>query len=124
MFKELLKRLLSFPRRGQIKINFDLRKKIFQLSIPIFYSLPQSVKTYVEARKNSTFKPHATSFQIENHKVILIQEIPFEMGFQETLRNQVDHFWKISKTCHQMLAEIAIEEKYKNALHLDTHFSE
>lgn len=124
MFKEFVDRLISFPRRGQIKINFDLNKKIFHLSIPIFSSIPQCVKTYVDARKNSTFRPHTTSFQIENHKVFLIQEIPFELGFQDTLRQEVDHFWKISKKCHQMLSEMAIEEKYKDALHLDTHFEE
>lgn len=124
MFKEFLQNFLSFPRRGQIKINFDLEKKIFQLSIPIFNTLPESVKNYVEVRKNSTFKPHTTSFQIENQTVILSQEIPFEMGFQETFRNQVDHFWKISKKCHRMLSEIALEEKYQSALDLDTHFSE
>lgn len=122
MFKEIVDRLLLFPQRGRIKIDFDLKRKIFLLSTPIFSSsstLPQVVKDYVEARKNSTFKPHTTSFQIEGNKVLLSQEIPFSLGFQETLRQQVDHFWQMSKKCHRMLSEMAVEEEYKGALNLD-----
>ena len=124
MFKEIVDRLLAFPQRGQIKVDFDLKKKIFHLSIPIFSSFPQSVKNYVEARKNRTFKPNVTSFQIEGSRVVLSQEVSFDADFQSTLRKQVDDFWQLSKHCHRMFAEIAVEERYKTALHLDTHFEE
>jgi hypothetical protein len=124
MYKEILDRLIAYPQRGQIKIDFDLKLKIFRLSVPIFSSLPPAVKTYVEARKNSTFMPHATSFQIEEQKVYLKQDIPFSTDFQSTLRQHTDEFWKMSKQCHRMLSEIAVEEKYKHALHLDSHLEE
>lgn len=127
MYKEIIDRLISYPQRGQIKIDFDVKVKIFRLSIPIFSSrtqLPISVKTYVEARKNSTFKPHVTSFQIEDLKVLLVQEIPFTTDFQATLRQQVNEFWDMSRQMHRMLSEIAVEEKYKSALNLDSHFEE
>lgn len=125
MFKEILERMLSFPQRGQVKMDFDVTKKNFHLSAPIFSSkkeLPKSVKTYVESRKNSTFKPHTTYFQIEGTKVLLNQEFPFDLSFQATLRTRVDEFWQMAKKCHRMLAEIAIEDEYKNALQIDTHF--
>lgn len=122
MFKEIVDRLLSFPQRGRIKVDFDLKRKTFHLSIPIFSSpeiLPKSVKDYVEARQGFTFKPHTTSFQMEGKKVLLIQEVPFSLGFQETLRQQVERFWQMSKQCHRMLSEMAVEEKYRDALHVD-----
>lgn len=127
MFREIVGRLLAYPQRGQIKIDFDLKRQVFSLSLPIFSSrltLPQSIKKYVEARKNSIFKPHKTSFQMEDNRVLLSQEVPFALDPQASLRNQVDHFWQMSKRCHQMLSELAIEEQYKNALHLDSHFEE
>jgi hypothetical protein len=121
--KELLSRLVSSPQRSQIQIDFDLTKKIFILSVNIFSTrlvLPSSVKEYVEARKKHIFKPHATSFQIEGTTgVRLVQEIPFHWGFQPSFREQIDLFWQLAKKCHQILSEIAIEEKYKAALYLN-----
>ncbi|HSX11214.1 MAG TPA: hypothetical protein VLF94_05830 [Chlamydiales bacterium] len=127
MYREIIDRLIAYPQRGQIKVDFDLKLKIFRLSIPIFVSkpeLPPAVRSYVEARKEVSFKPHTTSFQISDHKVLLVQEIPFTVDFQSTLRKQVDAFWHMSKECHRMLSEMAIEEKYKTALHLDSHSEE
>jgi hypothetical protein len=123
MYSDIINRLVMSPLRSQIKIDFDRKKKIFRLSIPVFSSstLPDRIKGYVEARKNSTFKPHITSFQIyQSNQVELIQEIPFSTGFQSTLRGQVDEFWQMSKRCKQMLSEIAIEESFEGALHLDS----
>lgn len=126
MYKEIVDRLLAYP--SQIKIDFDLKKKIFLFSVPIFSSrsgLPESVKSYTEARKNFIFKPHRTSYQIEKKtNVYLQQEIPFNFDFQATLRQNVAHFLQISKYCRRMLIEMALEEKFANALHLDTHFKE
>lgn len=119
--KEILNRLVSSPLRSQIQIDFDAVKKIFILSVPIFstrFSLPLSIKEYVEARRNHIFKPHATSFQMEGTKAVkLVQEIPFHWGFQPSFREQIDHFWQLAKACHRTLSEIAIEEKYKSALY-------
>src|SRR3989338_10753892 len=116
-FSEILHRLISFPLRSQIKIDFDLKKKIFCLSIPIFYSqtgLPDSVKEYVEARKKHTFKPHKTSFQFEGtQKVLLVQTIEFSFSSQLGFRQEIDEFWKMAKRCHQMLSELSVEEKLK-----------
>jgi hypothetical protein len=126
--KEILNRLISSPQRSQIQIDFDANKKIFILSVPIFstrFSLPSSVKEYVEARKNKIFKPHATSFHMEGEQTVrLIQEIPFHWGFQPSFREQIDHFWQLAKKCHRILSEIAVEEKYKAALYLDSDLKE
>lgn len=92
MYKEILDRLLSFPQRGNIRIHFDLKKKKFILSAPIYSTrskLPQSINAYVNARKEHTFRPHATSFQLEEKRVLLQQEIPFVADFQETLRQHI-----------------------------------
>ncbi|MBX7067031.1 MAG: hypothetical protein K1X28_07360 [Parachlamydiales bacterium] len=120
MYKKILEKLLSFPRRGQIQINFDSRKKIFRLTAPIFSSgkMPGKIKEYVQAREKLTFKPHVTSYEIQGEKVFLVQEIPFSLDFQETTRKDVDQFLELSRHCHKMLSEIAIEDVYKNALRL------
>lgn len=127
MYEDLIKRLIAYPQRGQVKVDFDLKKRVFRLSVPIFASkprLPLSIKNYVDARRNFTFKPHTTSFLMEGQNVLLVQEFPFAADFQSTLRKQADAFWLMSKRCHQMFSEMAIEERYKTALHLDTHFGE
>ena len=126
--KEILNRLVSSPQRSQIQIDFNANKKIFILSIVIFstkFSFPSSVKEYVEAMLNHTFKPHETSFQMEEMGVVkLVQKIPFHWGFQPSLREQIDHFWQLAKKCHTILSEIAVEEKYKTALYLDSDSKE
>lgn len=120
MYQDILKRLLSFPQKAQVQINFDIKKKIFRLSAPIFSSkkLPEKIKEYVGARQKLTFKPHATSYEIQGETVLLIQEIPFSLDFQETTRGNVDQFLALSRHCHKMLAEIHIEDVYKTAFHL------
>lgn len=121
MYKEIVERLLSYPQKGHIQIDFETKKQCFRLTVPIFSSkspLPTKIKEYVEARKNSTFKPHSTRYFLKENQVLLVQEISFTLDFQATLRTEVDHFWKISRQCHKMLSEIAIEEIYKDALNL------
>jgi len=122
--KEILNRLISTPKQSQIQIDFDLEKRYFVLSIPIYRAqtvLPRSVKEYVEARKGRTFKPHLTTFQIEGERLVkLVQEIPFRWGFDPGSRQEMIEFLHLAKKCHRMLYEIALEEKYKDALHLDT----
>jgi hypothetical protein len=121
--KEILNHLIATPKESQIQIDFDLGKRIFSLSIPIYLSktaLPRTVREYVEARKGRNFKPHATSFQIEGTKVLLVQEIPFKWGFDSGSRQESLDFLQLAKRCHRMLYEIALEEKYQEALHLDS----
>lgn len=126
-YNQIIERLVSLPLKSQIKIDFDFAKRNFILSVPIFFSkksLPSSVKEYVEARQNHRFKPHETSFKLSGAgKVNLVQEVPFQWGFQPGLREQVMAFWKLSKHCHRLLVEIAVEEKYHSALHLDPDFN-
>lgn len=121
MSKEALEKLLAFPLRSQIKIEFDLKERLFQVSIPIFSTkgeMPLSVRNYVEARKGNTFKPHTTSFKFEGeNRIVLHQEIPFML--EPSFRQQVDEFWQMAKQCHQMLSELAIEEKYQAALEIN-----
>ena len=122
--KEILNHLIATPKESQILIDFDLEKRIFFLSIPIYIAhtaLPRSVKEYVEARKNRCFKPHSTSFQLEGVRLAkLVQEIPFKWGFDPGSKQEILEFLQLAKRCHRMLYEIALEEKYKNALHLDS----
>ncbi|MGB7978231.1 MAG: hypothetical protein WCF19_03610 [Chlamydiales bacterium] len=110
MFREFIDRLLSYPQRGQVQIDFDKERRLFRFSVPVFSDvegLPVEVKDYVNARKNSTFKPHVTSYRLEGHRVLLVQEVPFSLT--DSLRAQVDQFWQMSQHCHQMLSEIAQE---------------
>jgi hypothetical protein len=122
--KDILNHLIAAPKESQIQIDFDLDKRIFSLSIPIFLAktaLPRSIQKYVEARLGRCFKPHATFFQIEKERrVLLVQEIPFKWGFDPGTRQEILDFLQLAKRCHRMLYEIALEEKYKEALHLDS----
>lgn len=122
MYVGIIDRLLTYPQRGQVKINFDAKKRVFQFSIPIFSSvrgLPGEIKKYVTKRKGVMFKPHETQFKLSRTDVFLFQEIPFSLDFQETIRTKADSFWALSQNCHRMFLEIAHEEKYKEALFLD-----
>jgi hypothetical protein len=106
-------------QRSEIKTDFDLKNKVFCLTIPLLHSeqMPESVKKYIEARKDMSFKPHKTFFKIDRFQALLIQEIPFSA---QDLRKEVDQFWHVAKHCHQMLSEIAIEEAVQFTL--DSHF--
>ncbi len=124
-YEGILNRLLSAPLRGQIKIDFDTKNKFYVLSVPIFSShsgMPQSLFSYVDARKTHEFKPHATTFQIQNiggvDRVCLMQRISFSCFSYPALRLHVDHFWKMARKCRTMLSEIALEEKLEAALNL------
>jgi|SRR5579872_5161467 len=122
----VLGRLLSTPLRGQIKIDFDVKNQCYVLSVPIFSSnsgLPSSIFSYVDARKNHEFKPHATTFQLEKadrvEKVVIMQKIAFSCFTYPALRLHVNHFWKMARKCRSMLSEIALEEKLQDALYLN-----
>lgn len=112
MYKKIIEKLLSLPLKEQLQVNFDLRKKIFRLSIPIFSSNTFScrVKEYVLARKSFKFKPHITSYEIDGENILLTQEIPFTLDFQSTTKKDIDQFLELSKHCKKMLTEIASEE--------------
>jgi hypothetical protein len=107
--------LMSLPMKSQIKIDFDRDKQVFSLSVSVFRmgerEIPLSVQKYVQAREGLTFKPHMTSYSQVDNQIRLVQEIPFEWGFQPELREQVTQFWDMAKHCHEMLKEIAAEEK-------------
>jgi hypothetical protein len=109
----------EFLDRRQIKIDFDLKKKVFRLSVPIFstrMALPDSVKKYIDSMKDQAFKPHCTSYKIEgSSSVTLTQEFPFQWGFQPTIRGQIEEFSKLSKHCRRLLSEIAFEDRCKTA---------
>ncbi len=111
-------RLMSFPLKSQIKIDFDMGKQIFLLSVALYRSgteVPPSLRKYVQAREGMTFRPHKTSYRLENEVVTLIQEVPCERGYQQTLRQQTLQFWQMAKSCHQMLMEIAAEDKFSKS---------
>ena len=122
MADDILRHLVSAPKENHIEIDFDLQKKIFYLIVSIYMAqneLPRGIKEYVDARKNRTFKPHATRFEVEGEKVVkLIQEIPFRWGFAPGSRQEILEFLHLAKKCHRTLYEIALEEKYKEALDL------
>ncbi len=97
--------------RSEIKIDFDVKRKIFRLTTEISHKeSPTSVITYVERRKHLSFQPHQTSFHMSaDNQVQLVQEIPFRS--QSSLREQLLQFWQLAQHCHQMLLEMALEQK-------------
>jgi hypothetical protein len=111
----MMKEMVSFPFLGSVKIDFDSDRKVFFLVVPIFTSpkeLPSSVKKYVEARKNHSFNPYKTFFKLESpFQVNLLQELPFQWGFQPSFREQVHGFRKLAAQSHHLLLDLAIEEK-------------
>ena len=111
--------IVSTLLKGKIKIDFDPSKKVFFLSMPIFCSpsgLPLSVRQYVDSRQNYSFNPYRTSFQFEGETYVnLVQELPFQWGFQLSFREQVRSFRKLAAHCHHLLVEIAVEEKMRFA---------
>ncbi|HSX38711.1 MAG TPA: hypothetical protein VLE95_07775 [Chlamydiales bacterium] len=119
--KEILNHLIYSPNKNEIVVDFNLEKKIFSLHIPIYVAqriLPNAIKKYISARINHIFKPHSTTFQIEeDRKVMLMQQIPFRWGFDVKSHQEMLDFLRLAQRCHQMLYEIALEEKYKEALH-------
>ena len=124
--KDLLNQLVSDPKESQIQVDFDINRKVFILSVLVYKPknfLPKTVVQYVEARKNRTFKPHATSFLMDQGAVRLIQEIPFRWGIRSVMREEILEFLRLAKRCHRMLYEIAIEETYQVAM-LDSKIAE
>jgi len=113
-------RLMSYPLKSQIKIDFDQSKRIFRLSSVIYRSgkkeVPRILQNYVTARQGMTFQPHSTSYHHVENEIQVIQEIPFQWGFQATLRTQIHEFWNLAKHCHQMLMEMAAEERLAELL--------
>ena len=125
--RHILNNLISDPSQKDLQIDFDLEKKIFVLSIHAYQSrsgIPQSIKEYVAARQGRVFKPHATSFQREGDVVILTQTIPFQWGFRPSIRKDILDFLHLAKRCRRMLYEIALEERCKAALFLDSDVAE
>ncbi len=106
--------MIATPFLSKVKIDFDPDRKVFFLSAPIFYSpsdLPHAVKTYVEKRENHSFNPYKTFFKVMSPcQVNLVQELPFQWGFQPSFREQVHAFRKLAAQSHHILLEIAIEE--------------
>lgn len=106
---------VAIPFLGKIKIDFDKTRKAFFLTCPIFCvknSLPLAVQKYVKARESTSFNPYKTSFKMSSpNQVDLIQELPFQWGFQPSFREHIHAFRKLAAHCHHTLVEIAIEEK-------------
>ncbi len=106
---------VAIPFLGKIKIDFDSKKKVFFLTCPIFCAhekLPEAVQKYVTARESISFNPYKTTFKINSLKQVdLIQELPFQWGFQPSFREHIHAFRKLAAHCHHTLVEIAIEEK-------------
>lgn len=106
---------VSNPFLGKVKIDFDKARKVFFLSCPIFCNsgnLPESVCSYVQTREKNSFKPYKTSFKMSSaYQIDLIQELPFQWGFQPSFREHVHAFRKLAAHCHHTLLEIAVEEK-------------
>lgn len=106
--------MIATPFLSKVKIDFDPARKVFFLSVPVFCSpsaLPQAVKRYVEVRENHSFNPYKTFFKmVSSSQVNLVQELPFQWGFQPSFREHVHAFRKLAAQSHHVLLEIAIEE--------------
>src|SRR3989338_1183606 len=114
-YRNKIKNVVSRKTKSLIRIDVDVKKRVFQLKSLIFHarnSLSPSVKKYVQAREGKFFQPHSTFFFLEGEeKVALVQEIPFQWGFQPvSLKGKICEFCKMSQKCREMLMEMAIED--------------
>jgi hypothetical protein len=131
-FKSILDQLLSAsyvaaPLSSKIQISANDCKKNFCLKMTIFKpfgAMPKAVTEYISKRKNHTFKPQATSFLEKDNEIFLIQEIPFQPEGKNSLRQFFVDFSVMAKRCHQMLKEIASEEKHTKLFTLDSHHNQ
>ena len=117
MFEQIVDRYLSLDCKSQMTCDLDMDKEIFCFAVPIYFSddeLPEGVKKYVGKRAGQIFKPHKTSFEIRQDKVYLRQEVPFEKGFQETLRKQTVKFLELAQGCRKMVIEMVVEDKMRS----------
>jgi hypothetical protein len=109
----IINRLVQLPLKNQMVVDFDKEQKTFRLSAIIYRAptnIPLSLKKYVQNLDGMTFRPHKTSYRIEDSTVHLIQEFPFHSDCGSTLRNHTIEFWRLARYCNQMLSEIAAEE--------------
>lgn len=108
----LINRLVKIPLKKAVSVDFNRDNKTFRLTSVVYEAptkLPTSLESYIKKLEGRTFQPHKTSYVVENTKIHLVQELPFEWGFQPGFRNHTIEFWRLSKHCHAMLSEIATE---------------
>ena len=128
-FKSILDHLLSntsvtAPLPSKIEISTDDARKVICLQMAIFKpfgAMPRTVAEYISKRKDHTFKPHASSFLEKKGEILLVQEISFDWEGQNSFRQFLVDFSVMAKKCHQMLKEIAREEKYKRFVPVDSN---
>lgn len=112
MYKSFIDRFFPFSRKSCLHLDFDVEKKMFRISMPIFHSekLPDKVKEYVDKRKNFSFRPHSTTYEIRGEKIYLTQFIGENIDFQASTRKDIHQFFQLTKHCRKILNEIAAEE--------------
>lgn len=96
-----------------VEIDFCREKKKIYFSSPISKINSEAVRRYVEVRKSHTFKPHLTSYHIDQEMIRIVQEIPFFWGHQPNMRELLAQYRRVVKWCHRTLSEIALEEKLR-----------
>ncbi len=107
---------VSRQKLGHVQIYLDSQKKVLSLQGVVFSSheILDSVKKYVDVRKNHYFKPHKTFFsQVSDQEIILVQEIPFSRKEDLSLRQEIDAFRLQMKRAHRLLFEIALEDHFE-----------
>ncbi|MEN9654018.1 MAG: hypothetical protein RL235_130 [Chlamydiota bacterium] len=106
--KAVLHRLLSRPIKKNIGIEVDVQTGQVTLSMPVFSnqaSLPEAVVQYVEARHGHVFRPHRTTFHLnEDNQVILQQKLDRK---DPSMRAAVLAFWQLAQYCHRLLMGVA-----------------
>ena len=94
---------------NSISIKIDTENKTLSLSALLLATrqpVPREVFTYVEKRKDLTFKPHATAFRMKDLRhVELIQEVPYT----PTIRREIVSFWHLVQKCRVMFTDLAKE---------------
>lgn len=123
----LVNSIVSVSLESRIQIKHDVVNRNIVLLIPVFKSfgnIPKSIEDYVTKRASYSFKPHSTFFRNSGDEILLIQEISFDWGFQDSYRQHVVQFWALAKHCHRMLKEIALEEGLKKIDPFCSHFEE
>jgi len=94
---------------NSISIKIDTENKTLCFSALLLATrraVPREVFTYVEKRKDLSFKPYTTTFRMKDLRhVELVQEVPYT----PTVRRQIVSFWHLVQKCRTLFIDLAKE---------------
>jgi hypothetical protein len=99
--------------KKKIDISFVVIKDYIEFSAVVFQeklSFFPEIVSYVEKRKNHTFKPHKTSLKISSqNQVEVVQHVPTFKKDSAIFRQNANEFSKIANHFRKMFQEMADE---------------